>query len=170
MYKWRPAYLKEWDFIQRKPPDADYYLYRLDEIYPHIARGDGEWIYWAEGEKDADELARAYHVLATSHHQGAGKATLAQAAWLAKAKHIVLVADLDNAGAHDVIQRNNLLSEAGFSGELDIVRAASGNDAADHVAAGLRLHEFVPADLSRLRAAARQFAADMKGNGNGYTS
>src|SRR5437763_420194 len=42
MYKWHPAYLKEHDFIFLKPPDADTYLYRLDEIYPFIARGQKE--------------------------------------------------------------------------------------------------------------------------------
>ena len=60
-YRWRPAYLKnEWDFISQKPPDADTYLYRLDLIWPFIARGSSETIYWTEGEKDADEMARVY--------------------------------------------------------------------------------------------------------------
>jgi len=133
-YRWRPAHLKEWDSVLQKPPDADTYLYRLDELWPSIARGSYESIYWCEGEKDADEMARKYHVLATSHHQGAGKATPAQAGWLKKAKRVVIVADLDDPGAYCAAHRNDLLVDAGFKGELVIVRAREGNDAADHIA------------------------------------
>lgn len=78
-YKWRPRYLKPGaNDIWQKPPDADCYLYRLDEAWPFIARGLPERIFWCEGEKDADTLRRGSHVVATSHHQGAGNATLAQ--------------------------------------------------------------------------------------------
>ena len=52
----------------------------------------------------------------------------------------------------------------GFKGELSIVRAAEGNDAADHIAAGYRLGEFEPADLSRLKVAARRYKSDLKNN------
>jgi hypothetical protein len=164
-YTWRPAYLKnEWDLVFQKPPDADGYLYRLDELWPFIARGQRETIYWAEGEKDADEMARAYKVLATSHHQGAGKATPAQAAWLVRAKRVVIVADLDDPGAYCAAHRHNLLLEAGFRGELVIVRAAEGNDAADHIAAGYRLGEFVEVDLSRLAEAASRYKSNLTNN------
>jgi hypothetical protein len=155
--------------IGRKPPDADWYLYRLDEIYPFIARGSSELIYWCEGEKDADELTRAYHVAATSHHQGAGKATLQQASWLAKAKHVVIVADLDDPGAYCAALRHDLLRDAGCKGQIDIIRAAAGNDAADHIAAGYRLGEFVPADLDRLQEAVLRYKTDLKENHATYT-
>jgi hypothetical protein len=167
VYIWQPAHLK--DTVWQKPPDADYYLYHLDQIYPHIARGDGELIFWCEGEKDADELRRAYHVLATSHHQGAGKATLAQAAWLAKAKHVVIVADLDDPGAYCAAWRYDLLREAGCKGQIDIVRAAEGNDAADHIAAGHRLGEFIPVDVARLLESARRYKTDLTKNHSRYT-
>jgi hypothetical protein len=169
-YSWHPAYLgaSHWDDPWEKPPDADCYLYRLDEIYPFIARGQDETIYWCEGEKDADAMVQRYKAQATSHHQGAGKATLQQAEWLVKAKRIVLVADLDVAGAFDVITRNNLLVEAGFRGELEIVRPLKGKDAADHIAAGYRLHEFVEADITRLGIVAERFRYSQEHNGRKY--
>ena len=125
-YRWHPDYLKpgSWNDLWQKPPDADTYLYRLDEVYPIIARGQDQPIYWAEGEKDADAIRRVYMTPATSHHQGAGKATLAQAGWLVKAKHIVIVADRDDAGAYCAAHRYNLLIDAGCKGRIDIVRAA----------------------------------------------
>lgn len=168
MYKWHPSYLKEWDNIYQKPPDADTYLYRLDELWPFIARGSSESIYWCEGEKDADAMASKYHVLATSHHQGAGKATPAQANWLVRGKRVVIVADLDDPGAYCAAWRHDLLVRAGFKGGLVIVRAASGNDAADHIAAGYRLDQFVPADLSLLFEAARRYKSHLKKNHSKY--
>jgi hypothetical protein len=164
MYRWHPAHLKEFDYVYRKPPDADTYLYRLDEIYPSIACGDGQPIYWTEGEKDADALASRYKILATSHHQGAGKATLAQASWLANAKRVVIVADLDDPGAYCAAWRHDLLLEVGCKGQIDIVRARAGNDAADHIAAGYRLQELVEADRSMLAEAARRYKSDLKNN------
>lgn len=169
-YRWHPAYLPEgsWHDLWQKPPDADGYLYRLDEVYPLIAHGDGSPIYWTEGEKDADAIRRVYMTPVVSHHQGAGKATLAQAAWLVKAKHIVIVADLDNAGAYCAAWRHDLLLEVGCKGQIDIVRAAEGNDAADHIAAGLRRDELVPVDLSLLEEAARRYKSDLKNNHSRY--
>ena len=164
IYYWRPPWLSRNMILGQKPPDADWYLYRLDAIYPAIARGLDTPIYWCEGEKDADALESASMVLATSHHQGAGNATLQQASWLKRARHVVLVADLDDAGAYDAATRHDLLLEAGFKGELSIVRAREGNDAADHLAAGYRVNEFIPADLYRLEEAARRFKSDVKKN------
>ena len=163
-YHWRPSWLKPNHILTTKPPDADWYLYRLDELYPEIARGLDTPIYWCEGEKDADALNAAAWVLSTSHHQGAGHATLQQASWLVRAKHVILVADLDDAGAYDAATRHDLLLEAGCSGQIDIVRAQEGNDAADHLAAGYRVDEFVPVDLARLENAARRFKSDLKRN------
>jgi Toprim domain-containing protein len=172
-YRWKPPY-KPWltrrgyqQSLYEKPPDADWYLYRLDVIYPLIARSESEPIYWCEGEKDADALADL-SVASTTHHQGAGKATLQQASWLKRARRVVLVADLDDAGAYDAARRHDLLLEAGCKGEISIVRAQEGNDAADHLAAGYRLDQFVPADLSLLERAARRFKSDLKKNQTRY--
>lgn len=168
VYSWRPPWLKTRtgfrQLLWQKPPDADWYLYRLDEVYPAIARGQSETIYWCEGEKDADAMVSAYHVLATTHHQGAGKATLQQASWLKKAKRVVIVADLDDPGAYCAAHRNDLLVDAGFKGHLKIVRAAEGNDAADHIAAGYRAGEFEVADLDRLKEAAKRYKSDLGDN------
>ncbi len=157
--------------IWQKPPDANEYLYRLEEIDPALVRGTTEPVYWCEGEKDADAI-RAAGGLATSHHQGAGKITLMQACWLYhkhrtyNARHIILVADLDSAGAYDAIQRNNLLVEAGFSGRLEIVRAAAGNDAYDHISGGYSPGEFVPVNLAGLKASSRQHSYRLKTTSN----
>jgi len=160
--------------IWQKPPDANQYLYRLEEIDPALARGTDSPVYWCEGEKDADAI-RTAGALATSHHQGAGKVTLEQAQWLFHARRsynaraIILVADCDDAGAYDVIMRNNLLVEAGFKGSLRIVRARAGKDAADHLAAGYSLSKFVPVDISRLIEAASLYGFGLKHGRASYT-
>jgi hypothetical protein len=117
--------------------------------------------------------------LATSHHGGAGKVTREQAASLYRARHVILVADLDDAGAYDVILRHNLLIDKGdkldqvlgvrkFQGRLDIVRAKVGKDAYDHLAAGYGLEQFVPVDRARLCDAAGRYQADLESNTDRY--
>jgi hypothetical protein len=169
--------------IKQKPPYANHYLYHLEEIDPALASHSPSPIYWCEGEKDADAV-RSVGGMGTSHHQGAGKVTLEQAQCLYhgaprhpglhgpgrsyNARWIILVADLDDAGAFDVLLRHNLLVEEGFQGRLDIVRAAAGKDAADHIAAGYSLAQFVPADMIKLRDAAERYKSDLAENTSRY--
>jgi hypothetical protein len=113
-------------------------------------------VYWCEGEKDADRLAAGGRlgipVDTTAHHQGAAiGATIEQAKWLLPAYKIVIVADLDAAGAFDAVRRVELLSEAGYAGGLEVVRALQGNDAADHCEAGYYADQLVPVDRTALR-------------------
>lgn len=138
--------------LDRKPAGADDYLYRLHEVLPAIEAG--RTVHWAEGEKDADALAKA-GVAATSHHQGAGHVTLEQAAWLRKARRIVLWVDLDRGhwevGAYDAALRFNRLMEVGVDGgAVRFVRARTGKDAADHLAAGYSPAEAIGVDRYRL--------------------
>ncbi len=145
----------------QKPPHADAYLYRLHEVV--LAVANGQTIHWAEGEKDADALAAA-GVVATSHHQGAGRVTLDQAAWLAEARAIVLWVDKDvdhwEVGAYDACLRYNLLLEAGVRARRIRVVKARGvhnKDAADHLGAGYRVDQALGVDPLRLAEVARAY-------------
>lgn len=121
----------------RKPADADRWIYRLPQVTEAIAASST--IHWAEGEKDADALVQA-GVAATSHHQGAGKVTPDQAAWLRDAARIVLWVDKDvecpEVGAYDAARRHDLLLRAGVpGGRISFVcaRGAGHKDAYDHL-------------------------------------
>ena len=154
------------NLVYQKPLWADWYLYRIEKWWPDLRRGIVPEIYWCEGEKDADALGRLAY--ATTHHQGAGNANAEQCKWLLKAKRIVIVADLDDAGAYCAASRHDLLVGAGYAGELAIVRARDGNDASDHLAAGYRIGELVPVDVGRLREAAFGFRSNLATNRNKY--
>jgi hypothetical protein len=111
-------------------------IYRLPQVIAGI--DDGNVIYIAEGEKDVHALEAAGAV-ATCNSAGAGK-------WLASyaepfAGAIVrIVADRDNPGrAH---ARDILASLAPAALAVEIIEAAAGKDAADHLAAGLTLADF----------------------------
>ena len=68
----------------RKPPDADWYFYRLDGcILALLAGGTRPSIGLKARRTGLSESASMD--LATSHHQGAGNATLQQASWLERA-------------------------------------------------------------------------------------
>ncbi|MBD8583451.1 hypothetical protein IFT90_02630 [Frigoribacterium sp. CFBP 8766] len=121
----------------RKPADADRWLYRLPEVTAAIAAC--ATIHWTEGEKDADALVAA-GVEATSHHQGAGRVTPEQAAWLRNATSIVLWVDKDveypEVGAYDAARRHDLLLAAGVPGAriaFVCARGAGRKDAYDHL-------------------------------------
>lgn len=145
----------------KKPPYADAYLYRLHEVAPAVL--GGRTIHWAEGEKDSDALVAA-GVIATSHHQGAGRVTPDQAAWLSKARRIVLWVDKDvdhwEVGAYDACLRYNLLIDVGVrASRIGFVKARGvGNkDAADHLAAGFSVAQALHVDPERLADVARLY-------------
>lgn len=120
----------------RKPPGSDDILYRLPSVCVAVRRG--LTVHWAEGEKDCDAL-RGAGVVATSHHQGAGHSSLAQARALTNARNVVLWMDRDEpnpeVGAFDVVRRYNHLIEAGLRPDrIRIVGSQSGKDAYDHLA------------------------------------
>ena len=170
-----PEDFSDADWIYQKPkPWADWYLYRLESIWPV----KGKVIYWCEGEKDADVLATGGRnripVDTTAHHQGAAVgATIEQAKLLIGAKLIYIVADLDPAGANDAWNRLELLEAAGYDGYAEVVRAREGNDAADHVEAGYTADQLVPVQMSAMRKMAERHrstrAADRRAEYTGAT-
>lgn len=145
--------------LRRKPDGADRWLYRLPAVLEAVA--DGETIHWAEGEKDADALWAA-GVPATSIHQGAGKCTLEQAAWLRNARRVVIWVDKDEAhwevGAYDAALRHDLLVDAGLQPtRIRLVRArGQGKDAFDHLRS-YPPERAVPVDKAKLAAVAAQY-------------
>lgn len=154
-------------WLHGKPPGADQLIYGLPEVRRALAAGQDVW--WTEGEKDADALA-ALGVTATSHHGGAGHVSASQAAWLSDPSshsRVLLVADRDLRGMNDVVRRYDLLRATGvLAKRIRILRAAAGKDAADHLAAGLGLGDFVPVPLVLARKQAAR--ADLRGLGSGY--
>jgi putative DNA primase/helicase len=116
-------------------------LYRL----PQVARAvlAGETVYIAEGEKDVHAL-ESLGVTATCNPMGATKWKQLHTDTLDGAAHVVIVADRDEIGyEHARIVRDALIERVQ---RLDIVRAAVGKDAADHIAAGRGLDQLEPFD------------------------
>lgn len=127
--------------VHRKPDKSfpqsgnktDTSLFHADRI------GDACLVYVTEGEKDvlAIESAGGTAVCAA---MGAGKAHKFDWSPLTDL-NVIVVADRDEAGRKHALQVAKLLADVASS--VQIKQAAAGKDAADHVAAGLALHEFV---------------------------
>lgn len=118
-------------------------LYHLPEVVAAVA--GGETIYLCEGEKDADRMRSSYGVTATTNSFGAtawakDSECFGYAEQLRGATVIVVQHD-DPTGRRRT--RQILTSLRGVAAGLSVVRAASGNDAYDHIAAGHGLDEFV---------------------------
>lgn len=160
-YRWRRGPGCAW--VPQKPDCADRYVYRLPQLLTSLSSTDCIW--WPEGEGCATALC-SVGAVATSHHQGAGKVTVAQARWFKGYRGtVILVADRDLPGAADAVRRYDLLRHVGIpSSRLRLVVAADevhetpGTDAADHLAAGLSLDDFraVPIKTARRYAARAQ--------------
>ena len=95
-----------------------------------------------KGEKDVLAIEAAGGVAVCSA-MGAGKAHKADWSVL-KDKHAVINADKDQPGRDHATQVAGLLD--GIATSVQIVEAAVGKDAADHIAAGQTLDEFVDAE------------------------
>ena len=119
-------------------------LYRLPEVARAVRAG--QIVYLCEGEKDSEVMRAAYGVAATTNPFGA-------TAWAKDAERfgyaeplrgaaVVVVQDDDATGRRRT--RQVFLSLRGLAGDIRVVRAATGNDAHDHIAAGHALEEFVP--------------------------
>lgn len=123
--------------------DARRVLYRTPEVAEAIAAN--RTVYVTEGEKDADALVTAGEV-ATTWSDGAWKPG-SKSKWrdsyteqLAGA-HVVIVADNDEPGRHTA--STIAATIGGTVASVRLVRAASGKDAADHLAAGHSVADFV---------------------------
>lgn len=123
--------------------------------------GTAQTVHVVEGEQDVlaiETLGGA----AVSSAMGAGCAHLAD--WSALAgKHVVIVADNDPAGTKHARAVERLLHN--IAAAVSIVVAAEGKDAADHIAAGHGLDDFLPLpdppaaeDGAALLAAVQEFA------------
>lgn len=115
-------------------------LFRLPEIIDAVQQGKTIWV--AEGEKDATNLAEI-GVEATCNPFGAGKWKDEYSEVLRGAK-VVVVADRDDAGYEHA--RAVAASLEPVAASVRVVEAAEGNDASDHLAAGLGLDDFQPVD------------------------
>ena len=112
-------------------------LYRLPQVITAVHNGETVWI--AEGEKDVHALEVA-GVVGTCSPGGAGKWRDEYADHLGDA-NVVVVADKDTPGqAH---ARAVAASISSRGGRVRIVEAAVGKDAADHLAAGHGLDDFL---------------------------
>lgn len=96
-------------------------------------------VYVTEGEKDVLAVEAAGGVAVCSA-MGAGKAPKADWSPLS-GKHVVIIADKDDAGRKHANQVADLVTPIAQS--VQTVEAAVGKDAADHVAAGYPLKAFV---------------------------
>jgi 5S rRNA maturation endonuclease (ribonuclease M5) len=142
-------------FLQRRPGRRDWkggiegvrrVLYRLPKVLEAIAAG--ERVYLVEGEKDVHAIERAGAV-ATCNPMGAGKGKWrAEYAETLRGAHVVVVADKDKEGRDHA--RRITASLGTRAATVEVVEAAAGKDAHDHLAAGRALGELVPVDLDRV--------------------
>lgn len=139
-------------FRQRRPDgnggwtwklgDVERVLYRLPQVRAAIAKGMP--VYLVEGEKDVQAMEAA-GVVATCNAGGAGKFSLNMAAEFAGAQ-VIIVADDDGPGRDHAAEAAYMI-ETADAASVTIVGPASGKDAADHLAAGHHVDEFVPLDI-----------------------
>jgi hypothetical protein len=125
--------------------------YRLPKVRKAATgKADGRVVYIAEGEKDVHAIEAAGAV-ATCNPGGAGKWLPGYGKYLDGIREAVIVADRDEPGRAHAAQVAERISK--HVGSWRIVEAAEGKDAADHLAAGHGLDDFVPVDLSALSSA-----------------
>lgn len=144
---------------ERTWPEDQRVLYRLAEVLEAIAGGSD--IYVAEGEKDVDALRRDLGLVATTNPFGAGKWLPAHTEALRGASRVRVIADRDAPGYRHAIMVADALRAIGIP--VDVLEAASGKDAADHIAAGGTAGTFIGIDpagrLAELLAEASDQAA-----------
>lgn len=120
-------------------------LYRATQVIDAVAAG--QVVYLVEGEKDVHAIEAAGGV-ATSAPMGASNIGKVDPEPLAGAD-VVAVVDRDEAGRKWAAQVATLLD--GVASSLRCVEAATGKDAADHIAADHGLADFVPLELPMSR-------------------
>jgi 5S rRNA maturation endonuclease (ribonuclease M5) len=116
-------------------------LYRLPEVMAAVRRG--ETVYIVEGEKDVEAL-RAAGAVATCNPGGAGKWRPEFTETL-RGAHVAVVRDTDEPGRRHAAQV--VASLRGVAASVRLVEAKAGKDAADHLAAGFGLDDFVDIPL-----------------------
>jgi hypothetical protein len=123
-------------------------LFRLDRVTAAVAFGRP--VYITEGEKDT-LAAESLGVTATTAPMGAANWNKADYEPLRGAAHVVIVADLDDAGRKRAAGLQAHLESFGI-GALSVVGPAIGKDLADHIAAGHSVAELVPYNVTTVPA------------------
>ncbi len=140
-------------------------IYRRCQVDAGISYG--EPVFLCEGEKDANNVAKAWGVVTTSHYQGAAGMREAQARLLLGASQICIFVDRDLVGYQLAWHHVNLLVGLGYPGQnirLGLPGVESPKaDMSDHIAAGLG-----PDRVARLRA--ERLAAKIEKHGTLSTS
>lgn len=116
-------------------------LYRLSRVLEAVAHD--QIVYLVEGEKDVHAL-ESLGVVATTSPMGAGSFRRVEASPLAGAP-VVIVADKDAEGSRYAATAQEILLPLGCA--VEVVHALTGKDAADHVAAGHGMDDFVPVNV-----------------------
>jgi 5S rRNA maturation endonuclease (ribonuclease M5) len=135
------------DFRQRRPDGRGGWIWRLDDtpriLYnlPQLATQTGT-VFVTEGEKDADALTAAGY-LATCGAGGAGtwNRIANHASEILAGRDVIVIADRDPVGykhARDVAHHLH-----NTAASVTVVEAATGKDAADHLAAGLTVDDLL---------------------------
>ncbi|MEU0316968.1 hypothetical protein [Nocardioides sp. NPDC006273] len=148
---------------KKAPHRARRVLYNL----PAVVAAETVWL--CEGEKDADSVAEALQKAAesssaatTAPFGAADKPGRASAVWLPQyvealtGKHVRIFTDRDVAGYRHALHVAESLVDVAAS--VDVIEAATGNDATDHLSAGLSLTQVVTVTREELvtRAAMSQ--------------
>jgi AAA domain/Toprim domain len=116
-------------------------LYQLSKVVEAVT--NGQTIYLCEGEKDCLAL-ESIGVVATTSPMGATNFHKVDATPLTGA-HVVIVADKDAAGTKYAVTASDILLPLGCA--VEVVCAKAGKDAADHIAAGYGVNDFVPFEI-----------------------
>jgi hypothetical protein len=125
------------------PPEAMRVLFGLPAVLDGVERGVR--VFVVEGEKDAIVLNEAFpdriNYVATTKAGGADSPWLPQYADVLRGANVSIVADRDPAGRKAAaIAARGLL---GIAASIAILESRAGKDAADHVAAGFGLDDFL---------------------------
>ncbi|MGH3627887.1 MAG: phage/plasmid primase, P4 family [Sciscionella sp.] len=142
-----------------RSPNKDFYqsgntkgnsLYRQEKVKAAVAAGKS--VYVVEGEKDVHAL-ESLGVTATCSPMGALKAHLCDWTPLRGAQEVLIIADNDEPNARtgkrpgEEHARQVLDIVTGLGARARVFQAKTGKDAADHVAAGYTVAEFVPVEM-----------------------
>jgi hypothetical protein len=139
------------DFKRRRPDgrgrwiwklgDTRQVLYRLPRVLAAVEAGQP--VYVVEGEKDVHAIEQA-GATGTTIIGGVNGRWLPEFSRLLAKTRVVVVADNDPPGRKRAAATARAIARLG--GQVEVVRAAVGKDAADHLAAGRALADLLPAD------------------------
>lgn len=107
--------------------------------------GDAHTVFWTEGEKDVEAIETLGGGVAVSQAQGAGTSPGRYDCEVLRGREVVVVADRDEPGHKHAAKVAALLN--GIAASVRVVEAKAGKDAADHLAAGYGLADFIDIEL-----------------------